>query len=185
MLLAADLKVNAVLTSLNLSRNSIGAEGGAALAEALKVNMHVASLNLLGNNIGKDAVAELVAVFQQHKTLKSLCGLKPDQTEADFSSKSLQPSDGMLLAADLKVNAVLASVNLLGNNIGMDAAAELAAVLQQHKTLKTLCGLKPEQTEADFSSKPLQPSDGMLLAADLKVNAVLTSLNLEYSSIGA
>merc|ERR1719324_1905515 len=134
-----------------------------------------------------DAAAELAAVLQQHKTLKTLCGLKLDQTEADFSSKSLQPSDGMLLAADLKVNAVLTSlnlrnnrigaegcaalaealkvnavltsVNLLGNNIGMDAAAELAAVLQQHKTLKTLCGLKPEQTKADFSSKSLQPSD--------------------------
>merc|ERR1719387_1641833 len=133
MLLAADLKVNAVLTSLNLSRNSIGAEGGAALAEALKVNAVLTSLNLLGNNFGMDAAAELVEVFQQHKTLKSLCGLKPDQTEADFSSKSLEPSDVMLIAADLKVNAVLTSVNLLGNNIGMDAVAELFEILQQHK----------------------------------------------------
>ena len=42
-----------VLTSLNLSRNKIGVEGGKAIAEAVRVNGVLTDLkNLSGNSIG-------------------------------------------------------------------------------------------------------------------------------------
>ena len=124
--------------TISLTGCGLDAQELLAIAEALKLNVFVTSLNLLGNNIGMNAVAELAAVLQQHKTLKSLCGLKPDQTEADFSSKSLQPSDGMLLAADLKVNAVLTSLNLRNNRIGDAGGAALAEALKVNAALTSL-----------------------------------------------
>ena len=39
--------------------------------------------------------------------LTTLCGLKPDQTKADFSGNSLKVGDAILLAFDLKKNSVL------------------------------------------------------------------------------
>ena len=39
--------------------------------------------------------------------LTTLCGLKPDQTKANFSGLSLTVGDAILLAFDLKKNSVL------------------------------------------------------------------------------
>ena len=51
--IADALKVNPVLTKLDLSNNySIGPEGAKAIAEALKVNAVLTKLNLEFNNLG-------------------------------------------------------------------------------------------------------------------------------------
>ena len=43
------------MTELDLSFNSIGEQGAAAIAEALKVNSSLTQLGLEQNNIGQDA----------------------------------------------------------------------------------------------------------------------------------
>ena len=72
---------------------------------------------------------------------------------------------------------------MLKNDIGMEAANQLAAVLPQHKTLKTLCGFKPNQTEASFYDQGLKPADALLIAADLRVHGSLTDLNLSSNNL--
>jgi hypothetical protein len=110
---------------LDLINCEIGASGGAMLAEALKVNAVLTNINLLRNMIGTEAATQLSEVLQQHKTLRTLCGITPDQTEADFEGHGLQPVDGVLLAADLKVNAVLTNLNLARNQLcGVDYQGE-------------------------------------------------------------
>ena len=42
--------------------------------------------------------------------------------------------------------------------------------------LTTLCGLKPDRTQADFSCNGLGVGDAILLAFDLKKNSVLMEL---------
>ena len=44
------------------------------------------SVNLLKNDIGK-AAADVVRAAEQHGKIQTLCGIKPDQKEADFSSE--------------------------------------------------------------------------------------------------
>ena len=60
-MIAEALKVNPVLTVLNLSDNSIGDNGAKSIAEALKVNPVLTDLSLGNNKIGVDG-AKAIAV---------------------------------------------------------------------------------------------------------------------------
>ena len=40
----------------------------------------------------------------------SLCGITPDQTEADFSGKFLRPIDAILIASDLSVRGSVTKI---------------------------------------------------------------------------
>ena len=88
------------------------------------------------------AIASLAAVVQLTRGLPSLRSLE---------LRNISDAGVTALGKGLKETpAVQTSLNVLRNSIAMDAAVALAAVLHQHKTLKTLCGLKPDQTEAIF-----------------------------------
>ena len=66
--------------------------------------------SLLANGIGKEGAKAVLDVAQGKPQLSTLCGLKSDQTDANFSGMGLGVGDAMLLAYDLKQNSVL--VNL-------------------------------------------------------------------------
>ena len=42
--IAEALKINKTITSINLSKTRVGAEGGAAIAEALKINTTITNI---------------------------------------------------------------------------------------------------------------------------------------------
>ena len=86
------------------------------------------SLNLLQNDIG-DGAAAIIAAAEQNGKIKTLCGIKPDQTEAHFFNQNLKPADAQLLAFDLKFSSPLKELNIRYNSIGKEGAAALAAVL--------------------------------------------------------
>ena len=66
--------------------------------------------------------------------------------------------------------------SLLRNNIGEDGAKAILDVAQGKSQLTTLCGIKFDQTKADFSYNGLKVGEAMLLAYDLKRNSVLVEL---------
>ena len=83
--LAEALKLNAVLKSINLSRNHIGGYydeardemvytpgGPAAIAEMLKLNAVVKKLLLGGNSIGDDGAIALSESLKSNKSLEKL-----------------------------------------------------------------------------------------------------------------
>ena len=50
----------------------------------------------------------------------------------------------------------------------------------------SLCGIKPEQTEADLEGsgvRRMKPADAILLTADLAVRGSLTKLDAEYNDL--
>ena len=73
-----------------------------------------------------------------------LCGL-------DRSGNGTYTAEGIkAIAAALRVNAVLTSVSLLANRFD-DSTVEMLLKLKEEKpALTTLCGLKPDQEEANF-----------------------------------
>ena len=68
------------------------------------------------------------------------------------------------------------SGSLLRNGVGTEGATAILDVAQSSPNLTTLCGFKPDQTEADFSHNGLGVGDAMFLAFDLKKNTVLVKL---------
>ena len=88
-------------------------EGITALADALCVNASVTVADLRYNKLDAEAATMLVEIAKEKKI--SLCGIKPGQTEVDFTPSNnnynyMQPADAILLTADL---AVIASLTYL------------------------------------------------------------------------
>ena len=62
---------------------------------------------MLANEIGEKGANAVVSAAKEKPQIITLCGLKPDQTEADFSNRHLGVGDAILLAFDLSKNSVL------------------------------------------------------------------------------
>ena len=137
--IAEYVAVSCALTSLDLWGNDIGAAGGVAIGNALVVNASLTSINLLRNEIDLASANALAEVAQAKRI--SLCGIKPDQTEADFRLNGLGPPDAVILASDLSltnVSGALTSLSLDGNAIGDEGAAALGDALRVNGALKQL-----------------------------------------------
>ena len=67
----------------------------------------IMSCHNLKNDIGDEGFEAIKIAFEGNEHLKSVCGIKEDETEKYLSGKYLEPVDGKLLALDLKFNASL------------------------------------------------------------------------------
>jgi hypothetical protein len=107
--IAEALKVNPVLTNLNLSFNSnIGDDGAKAIAEALKVNPVLTELNLRYNSIGGDGAKAIAEALKVNPVLTSL----------DLYRNSIGVDGAKAIAEALKVNPVLTKLDLKYNQLG-------------------------------------------------------------------
>jgi hypothetical protein len=61
----------------------------------------------------------------------------------------------------------LSSANLLKNDIGIDHAQALVAILKEHPTLESLCGNKGDETELDMSGKMRGAADAIMLVPEI------------------
>ena len=158
--------------TLDLSRNKIGPEGASALGEALKVNAVMKSCNLLKNNLDIESATILAKIGAEKGIM--LSGMTCDQTEADFTSQDLQPTDAILITSDLKFMAVVTILYIGGNSIGDDGAVAIAEALKVNAVVTTLRLWK----------NSIGDEGAIAIAEGLKVNAVVTTLFLEGNIIG-
>ena len=93
--------------TLNLSSNSIGAEGAQALAEALKTNGALTTLDL-----SSEALKTNVAL-----------------TTLNLRKNSIGDEGALALAEALKTNGALTTLGLRSNSIGYEAQAAVDATL--------------------------------------------------------
>ena len=63
--------------------------------------------SVLQNHLGEEGAKAIVQAAQTKPQLMTLCGIKPDQTEASFVNQSLRVGDAILLAFDLSRNSGL------------------------------------------------------------------------------
>jgi Ran GTPase-activating protein (RanGAP) involved in mRNA processing and transport len=204
--IADAFRVNGALTALNLSSNSLEDEGVSAVCKAIQSNKEtkLASLNFENNGIGPvgaSAVAAMVAVtgaltvtnllrnqldeasakmlaeVAKQKGI-SLCGIRRDQTTANFSNQNLELPDVILLASDLSqadVTGGLTKMSLAKNKLGEEGIKAICEALKQNKTLK----------EFDLSGyNNIGGEAGAKHVADmLGVNGGLTSINLSGNAL--
>ena len=95
---------------LDLGDNEIGPAGAKAVAAMAAVVASVTSVTLLANRFDDATVGMLLKLKEEKPTLMTLCGLQPNQTEANFMSSGLTPQDAKLLAPEILVHASLTSV---------------------------------------------------------------------------
>jgi len=212
--LAPALAANGGLTSLNLSDNQLcglnrhgrgtyTAEGIAAIADTLRVNGALTVTNLLGNQLDAES-AKMLAKVAKHKGI-SLCGIRRDQTTADFSRKDLEPTDAILLASDLSqavVTGALTSLDLSNNALcgvakdpfgaglsGTYTAEGITAIADALRvngglTSIDLSGSKLCGIWTDFYQYGTYTAEGITAIADaLRVNGALTSINLRGNQL--
>ncbi|CAM4793083.1 unnamed protein product [Rotaria magnacalcarata] len=118
--LSDDLKLT--LTTLNLERNNIGAEGAQHLAQALHNNTALTILNLQFNNIDDEAVRHLAQELHKHTTLTTL----------NLGGNDIGAEGAQHLAEALHSNTTLRALGLEWNNIGAEGAQHLAQALHNN-----------------------------------------------------
>jgi hypothetical protein len=116
--------------------------------------------------------------------IKKLKGAEPVES-LDLSNKGLSVASAIVIASLIGVDGGLTVTNLLHNSLDAESAKMLAEVAKQKGI--SLCGIRRDQTTADFSEQNLKPPDTILLASDLSqavVTGSLTSLELRGNQLG-
>ena len=116
--------------------------------------------------------------------LKTMCGFNGNETELDLSERGLTAICAAQVAKQIVANGSLVSVNLLNNEFGVEQAQNLATILKEHPTLKSLCGNKGDETEIDMSDNCMGAEGAIMLAPEIVANGALTSLNISENYIG-
>ena len=192
--IAGALKVNAVLTSLDISWNHIGAEGAKAFAEALNsgkvaalTTLELAECNLTNYGTDMTGITALAEALQVNAVLTHLdLGGNVLCATNELSGKGTHDASGITaLAEALRVNAVLKKLVLSPrseyrgfdrtNGIGPELGKALAVALQSISS----CALEA----LDLQRNDIGSEAAKHLAEWLKVNTVLTTLSLELNKI--
>ena len=110
----------------------------------------------------------------------------------DLSEKELNTDDVNVLTEAIQSNTNLTTLNLLYNDLGKADAEAVAQAAEQQGKIKTLCGIRADQTtktvdlsrRGDDDDRPrLRAPDAVLLSFDFKHNS-LTSVNLLRNNLG-
>ncbi|KAL1504242.1 hypothetical protein AB1Y20_010651 [Prymnesium parvum] len=167
-------------TSLDLSGNRIGDEGTNEVAAALTTNTTLTSLRLSGNDIGAEGLREVAAALKTNTTLTSL----------DLSGNGIGAEGAREVAAALKTNTTLTSLDLSVRRLPLRSH-----LLRPHPTPSTRPHtpapppLRPHHLHPPITSRTADNRIGAKgakeVAAALKTNTTLTSLNLSGNDIGA
>ena len=65
---------------------------------------------------------------------------------------------------------------MLHNHVNAEGATAIVDAVKDKPQILTLCGIRPEETERDFSRHGLVVGDAILLAFDLRKNSALVQL---------
>ena len=104
------LKGTDPVESIDLSGKGLGVASAVVIGTLIRTNGSVTSVSLLANNFDDETVSMLLKLKEEKPTLTTLCGLKPDQTEADFTRFRLGPSEAKLLAPEISAMGELTTV---------------------------------------------------------------------------
>ena len=119
------------LTSLDISRNSIGAIGGVRIAEVLKINGSLKEINLKGNTLGDRGWCAIFDALRDNKDNKIA---KWDL----FNEQGINPTIAKSLAAYMAVSGSLTTLHLAKNKLGDEGAKAISAALAVNGSLTSL-----------------------------------------------
>ena len=191
--LAKSLECNSVLQELDMSSNKLTVNqfdvydlsGVRAIRDVIPTMKSLTKMNLSNNDMGAEAVKIMAEAWMDNGTITELnlhsncAGLH--NVNGRYSDKS---GIGALVNAIPTMRA-LVSVNLLHNEIDTEQAQTLAALLETHSTLKSLCGNKGGESKLNMSGWNLGADGTIMLASEVVVNGMLEKLIMGNSMCGA
>jgi hypothetical protein len=142
------LNGNTTLLEFDVSKNEgFGGRDGTGFAQricnGLECNEAISSINLLKNQIPKDWAQKLVKMMQAKENLTTLCGLRREETELDFSRQDLGAGDAVLIANDISDMGAISLVGMASNKLGRDGAITIcdAFLCRYWVALSCMCSL--------------------------------------------
>jgi len=173
------------ITAWDLSGENLGPGIATPLAEYLSTSTMITECNLRGNKLNRES-AKVLAKIGVMKGIM-LFGIKRDQKEADFANQfsnlggdmfgrpapaqaSLGPADIILFASDIATGS-LTRIDVRGNNITGDSAAQLSAEVIGNLKIEMFNGIPIKEmradsiTELDLKDKEIGDEGGMVVAA--------------------
>ena len=206
--LASALRVNEVLTELNIGGNEIGPEGAKAVGEALAANRVLTNLDLSWNNIGDEGATALASALEVNGVLKIL-----DVRRNEISGDAAQPLATAVLASpsleifgsvplkELRANT-LDQLVLRLKSLGVPEALVLAKLVEGSRVLTSLdLGINDLTEEAALGIVRVErqrnkltslglarcrigPTGAAEIAEYVSGSGVLKSIDLQYNSLG-
>jgi len=180
-LLALLVSGNAVLTKLDVSRNSIG--GGYVKASEVEGDSKEAGAKVIyhGNEVtvikGVDSDGDIkIEDLTGVRAIANMLEVNKVLTSLNLSGNEVGAEGAKALASALEVNAVLTSLNLYYNNIGPSGALAIAGALKVNKALASALRVNGVLTSLNLSYIEVGAEGAKALASALEVNAALTSL---------
>lgn len=178
------IRVNSTLTRLRLDSNvDIDADGVKSIAEMLLEHQHITELGLSGIGIKNTGATHLAAALLPNKAI----------TELSLANTSIGPDGATALAKSLSTrdgNKTLLTLDMSSNMIGDTGTRALAAALRpaeghrqeeqpMYGSPRTFVpsGIPEGLTNLDLRNNDLGPKAITDLAATLKTNRVLTSID--------
>ena len=165
------------LVHLDISANQTRHAGARAIARVLPTMGALSKLIFGGGGDEDDEDDE--SITPEPATLEV------GMTKADLSHKNLQAGGAIIVGTWIshKDNGALLFANLLNNRVGVEQSRNLARILKEHATLKSICGNKGNEAEMDMSGKEMGADGAIMLAPELVANGALTSLNLSENGL--
>ena len=170
---STNLKLQRDQTTADFSSQGLNPPDAILLASDLSqavVTGGLTKLSLAENKLGEEGTKFLCDALVGNNTLKEL-DLSGEHTYQGTVSNIGGTAGAKHVANMLLVNGGLTVTNLLLNQLDAESAKMLAEVAKQKGI--SLCGIRHDQTTADFSDKFLELPDVILLASDLS-QAVVT-----------
>lgn len=163
--LAAALSKNTVVTSVDLTGNSICSEGAVALSRALAVNRSVTHLELGQNSICSRGCASLAASLSKNTSIKYV----------GLACNELQDDGARTITAVIENNPSMTSLDLCKNGVSCKGA------LAASGSLAATCS---SVTSIDLAHNEIGPAGAGYLASALCGNSRLAYVNLNYNRLG-
>jgi len=133
----------AVLTSLDVSSNSLDEEAALAIVRAVKPRDKMTRLGLASSKIGPTGATEIAEYVKVSAVLTSLNLAYNQLCGVDLDGRGTYDASGIqALASAISVNAVLTTLDLRGNNIGAQGATALADALASGRAVLKQCDLR-------------------------------------------
>ncbi|KAH9525763.1 hypothetical protein Btru_002300 [Bulinus truncatus] len=161
--IAISLVSNASVTSLDLTDNWLGLDGGLSVCEMLKENCFIAELNLSDNNLNKCAT-QLCEIIQKNDTLRKV----------NLSGNGLDDASAPHLANLILTTTKLESLNLSHNHLGEKSGLILGPAISENLCLK----------ELDLSWNHLRRKGAIAVAVGVKSNVFMKKVNLSWNGFG-